>query len=215
MRKNIPFTKISFFFIFVITSFILSSCSLKDTKSTNESNNQESNSTEQSNDVSNYNEQSNDASNYNEQIPNWKYFREKDDLTGETTSITAECFSKTSVNGSRIIIALYYGVIADKLLTTMYIQAEKGLSFARFQGSGMRVLFDTDEVIDDSWTLIQHTTDYSALYTNSIVNSENLVEKFVNKLKQSKKCKIQVNLENIGKKTFEFDVEGLNWPYEN
>lgn len=205
MRKNISFTKISLFFIFVITSFILSSCSLKDTKSTNESNSQENNSTEQSN----------DANNYNEQIPNWKYFREKDDLTGETTSITAECFSKTSVNGSRIIIALYYGVIANRLLTTMYIQAENGLSFARFQGSGMRVLFDTDEVIDDSWTLIQHTTDYSALYTNSIVNSENLVEKFVNKLKQSKKCKIQVNLEDIGKKTFEFDVEGLNWPYEN
>ena len=37
--------------------------------------------------------------------------------------------------------------------------------------------------------------------------------KIINKLKKAKTCKIQVNVRDIGMKTFEFNSEGLNWDY--
>lgn len=41
------------------------------------------------------------------------------------------------------------------------------------------------------------------------------VSSFIEAVKQSKKAKIQVNLENSGKTTFEFDIAGLDWDFKN
>jgi len=40
------------------------------------------------------------------------------------------------------------------------------------------------------------------------------VKPFLAKLRSSKTCRIQVNLENVGMTTFDFNIEGLNWDFD-
>jgi hypothetical protein len=80
--------------------------------------------------------------------------------------------------------------------------------FSDFQGSGILAVFDNREV-DDRWTLINMSNKRNALY----MYYKNQVTPFVNELKKSKHARIQVNLEGVGKNTFDFDIAGLKWDF--
>ena len=51
--------------------------------------------------------------------------------------------------------------------------------------------------------------------TSLLMYQPNKVAPFVKEIKSSKQVRIQVNLEHVGRKTFEFNVEGLLWDFEN
>lgn len=77
-----------------------------------------------------------------------------------------------------------------------------------FKGSGVLVRFDGGEV-DNTWSLIFMSNDRKGL----IIDHKEM--EFIQKLKKSKNVKIQVNLENVGRNTFEFNTAGLKWDYDS
>ena len=79
-----------------------------------------------------------------------------------------------------------------------------------FQGSGILAVFD-DGNVDDTWSIIDMSKKRDALYMYHPSN----VAPFVKKLKESKHARIQVNLEGVGKNTFDFNIAGLKWDFDN
>jgi hypothetical protein len=57
--------------------------------------------------------------------------------------------------------------------------------------------------------------DKKALYINSSYSGPEKVKAFINKLKASKQCKIQVRLNEVGNTTFTFNTAGLKWDFDN
>ena len=80
--------------------------------------------------------------------------------------------------------------------------------------SGILAVFDNGSV-DDTWNLIYMSNDKRALSIISSYSGPNKVKAFIDKLKNSKQCKIQVRLNKVGNTTFTFNTEGLKWDFEN
>ena len=109
-----------------------------------------------------------------------------------------------SVNYSSIT-----GILRNMVTIALAGDEYKDCQFSDFQGSGFLAVFD-DGPIDDTWSLVTMTDSRRGLSFH--LSDE--VESFLSKLKQSRTCKIQVNLEHVGKKTFIFHCEGFEWDYQ-
>lgn len=187
------------FFVLVIGIFILNfitSCS-----STSSGNNGEKN------DLS--------TSNATLSETTWTYFNTEDDLTHKVTGIHAYIKSTNSHeydsynHTARLTLSLQYpGPLNGTMVMLTFEDEREMCKFSDFQGSGFFAVFDNSEV-DKSWTLIEMEKNRKSIY----MYSSNKVEPFIEKLKSAKKVRIQVNIQDIGLKTFDFDVDGLNWDY--
>lgn len=148
----------------------------------------------------------------------WMYSQSKDDLTGKVTAYNATVASlnEVSINDNsttRLAICLKYSSLfnstpSSAFMICFYDNDNEMAHFADFQGGGIRVIFDNGEV-DNTWALMDnHSKNALTSYFDKAK-----IAQFINKLKQSKKCRIQVNIQNLGLKTFDFDVSGLKWDY--
>jgi len=81
--------------------------------------------------------------------------------------------------------------------------------YAEDFSSGSRVVFDNGDV-DDRWTLINNTPKRDAIF----MFMPSKVKPFLAKLRSSKTCRIQVNLEHVGMTTFDFNIGGLKWDFD-
>lgn len=150
----------------------------------------------------------------------WIYYQDVDDLTNAVTGINASVVSTNSMkfnsygNTTKLVLTLQYSAITGSPSTwvMLYFTDDNHLCrFSDFQGQGFLAVFD-NEGIDDRWSLV----DRMGSKRNSLsMTSSRAVVPFVEKLKSSKTLRIQVNLEHVGKTTFDFNVEGLKWDFEN
>ncbi len=149
----------------------------------------------------------------------WNYTQDVDDLTGELTGINAHIGSTnflTLNDGSsdRLVLQLCYNGISGEPSTMFGLAFQKGnLSFADRNSQGFYVVFDNGEV-DDTWTMCNGGGKKAiVMMSDGFSRSKDKISSFIEKLKKAKTCKIQVNVEGAGRKTFEFNCEGLNWDY--
>ncbi len=154
-----------------------------------------------------------------EQSPNtWNYSKDVDDLSGNVTAVNADIDSENVIEYEsgktvRLFISITYGSISRRIqnyVTIGLIEDKYDICrISDFQGSGFLATFD-DGPIDDTWSLVFLGPTRKALTIHEL----DQVADFISKIKQSKKCKIQVNLESIGNRTFEFNTKGLEWNWE-
>lgn len=148
----------------------------------------------------------------------WFYSQREDDLTHEITSINAMILSTNRVrinsygNTARMSISLSYSMdFSPNPLTSVmfaFVDDNNLCRLSDFQGSGILAVFDDGEV-DDRWTLINMGKKRNALY----MYHPSKVAPFVSRLKESQHVRIQVNLEGVGKNTFDFNIGGLKWDF--
>ncbi len=156
------------------------------------------------------------SSNVNDVNTTWDYFQDTDDLTGNVTAVNAALNSTNAVeydnygHTSKLFILLTYSVKGETQITIGGVDAtgSEKMRFSDFQGSGFLAVFDDGEV-DDTWRYIGMSERRTSLY----IHHTHEVAEFVSKLKASRTCKIQVNLEHGGKKAFTFNTAGLKWDY--
>lgn len=148
----------------------------------------------------------------------WFYDKNVDDLTGNVTAVNGYLVSKNSVEydsgkTTKLMIALRYGKLSASVQNAVLISFVdddyKSCRFADFQGKGLLAVFDDGEV-DDSWRNLSLGSSSDGL----TISWEDEANAFIKKLKRSKTCKIQVNIEGAGKKTFEFNCQGLQWDFK-
>jgi len=149
----------------------------------------------------------------------WDYFRSEDDLTHEVTGYTAYIVSTNRAridsngNTARMTMSLSFSTLYTSTPSTSvmfnFTEDNKMCRLSDFQGSGILAVFDNGEV-DDRWGLINMGKKRNSLF----MFYPNQVDPFVEKLKSSKQVRIQVNLENVGKTTFDFSVAGLKWDWK-
>ena len=153
-----------------------------------------------------------------DQSGGWFYDKNVDDLTGNVTAVNGYLVSKNSVEydsgkTTKLMIALKYGKLSASVQNAVLISFVdddyKSCRFADFQGKGLLAVFDDGEV-DDSWRNLSLGSSSDGL----MIYWENEANAFINKLKRSKTCKIQVTIEGAGKKTFEFNCQGLQWDFK-
>lgn len=154
-----------------------------------------------------------------EQSPNtWNYSKDVDDLSGEVKGIRAYLVSENEIEyetGKTTLLAIgvnyssITGILRNMVTITFVGDDYEDCQLSDFQGSGFLATFD-DGPIDDTWKLVTMNSDRTSLSFH--LSDE--VDSFLSKLKQSRTCKIQVNLEHVGKKTFVFHCEGFKWDYQ-
>ena len=157
----------------------------------------------------------------NSDIPqsSWQYSKDVDDLTGNVTSLNATLYSDNKIvydsygNSTNAAIYLSYNGKRNQALIILGGK-EFEAKISEFQGSGFMAVFDDGEV-DDTWSYVFMSESRKALTLVSPgnLNDYTLSEMFINKLKQSNTCKIQLNLEEVGRKTFIFKTKGLKWDF--
>lgn len=188
--------------IFAILGITLTGCGNKSTNSTNDQNTDEK-----------------------QEGTRWLYQEEKDDLTGNVISLHATLFSNDykeidhNNNTGRMAILLTYkpDIWGKKLETTVmfgFTEDNGQCRLADSGSSGILAVFDDGDV-DETWSLIYMSKDKKALYINSSYSGPEKVKAFINKLKASKQCKIQVRLNEVGNTTFTFNTAGLKWDFDN
>lgn len=145
----------------------------------------------------------------------WVYSQDVDDLTGAVTSVNANLYSDNKVvydQYDNLAVQAAICISAERDKTYVLIALLNGKDgharFADIQSSGFLAVFDDGEV-DDTWSLVSSYENKTYL----AINTRNKVDLFIQKLKQSKTCKIQLNLDVVGPKTFIFNTEGLKWDY--
>lgn len=148
----------------------------------------------------------------------WNYIKHEDDLTHNTTGYTAYIVSTNRAqidsygNTAKLCISLKYSTDFSSTPSTSVLISFMGgnerCRFSDFQGSGFLAVFDNGEV-DNRWGLIDMGSKRNWLS----MHYSSKVDPFVEKLKSSKQARIQVNLENVGRTTFDFNVEGLQWDW--
>lgn len=149
----------------------------------------------------------------------WIYTTDVDDLTGKTTGINAFLTSTNSIESNigttdRLIIQIGYNSITRKPSNMFGIAFKKGdCRFADKNSQGFYAVFDNGDV-DDTWTLCNGGSNKAiVMISDGLSGSENKINSFINKLKNAKTCRIQVNVDGVGMKTFNFNCEGLKWDY--
>lgn len=148
----------------------------------------------------------------------WEYSKRVDDLSGNVTAVDAVLTSENVIEYAsgktvRLFIGITYGGGTGRIQNHVTIGlTEDKYDICRisdFQGSGFLATFD-DGPIDDTWSLVFLDDTRRGLAIHRL----DQVADFISKIKQSKKCKIQVNLESIGRRSFEFNTKGLDWNWE-
>lgn len=148
----------------------------------------------------------------------WTYSKDVDDLSGEVVGVSAILRSTNEIEyelgkTTRLAIDITYGSgtghLQNTVLIAFYGDEYKLCRMSDFQGSGFLATFD-DGPIDDTWSLVFLGSDRRGLTIYKL----DQVADFISKIKQSKKCRIQVNTEQVGKKTFEFNTKGLDWNFK-
>lgn len=154
----------------------------------------------------------------------WQVSKKVDDLTNDVTAVQAMLFSNTVIvnrdnHTFRLAIDITYGYspITDGLCNSvsfaLYDTTKSDdihhWKFSDIKGSGILAVFDNGPV-DNTWSLIERTDDLSNLY----MSNPAMANAFIEKIKTSKTCKIQVNLDTIGMKTFKFNCQGLQWGFK-
>lgn len=150
----------------------------------------------------------------------WFYSKTEDDLTHDITSISAtivstnECRFDSYGNTARMVMTLTYSTMyLSTPSTAVLLSFDDGKTdmcrYAEDFSSGFRVVFDNGAV-DDRWTLIDNTPKRNVIF----MYMPSKVKPFLAKLRSSKTCRIQVNLEHIGMTTFDFNIEGLKWDFD-
>lgn len=210
MSNKIYINMKNFFFIALLA---LAFCACQNNQSTNSSqalSNQESGEQEQTQPTE-VSEQSNPTS----QRETWVYSQDVDDLTGAVTSVNAHLYSDNKVvydQYDNLAVQAAIAISAERDKTYVLIALLNGKDgharLADIQSSGFLAVFDDGEV-DDTWRLVSSSKNKTYL----AINTRNKVDLFIQKLKQSKTCKIQLNLDVVGPKTFIFNTEGLKWNY--
>lgn len=153
----------------------------------------------------------------------WLYFKNEDDLTHNVTAINAYVVSTNRVeidnhgHTARLMLNLCYSAnysfaTGGPSTSVAFVFSEDNdmTRLSDFKGSGILAVFD-DGDIDSRWSLINMTEDRTSLH----MYESSKVAPFVEEIKSSKQVRIQVNLEHVGRKTFDFNVEGLQWDFEN
>lgn len=150
----------------------------------------------------------------------WFYSKTEDDLTHDITSISAtivstnECRFDSYGNTARMVMTLTYSTMyLSSPSTAVLLSFDDGKTdmckYAEDFSSGFRVVFDNGAV-DDRWTLIDNTPKRNVIF----MYMPSKVKPFLAKLRSSKTCRIQVNLEHVGMTTFDFNIEGLQWDFD-
>ncbi len=150
----------------------------------------------------------------------WFYSKTEDDLTHDITSISATIVSKNECrfdsygNTARMVMTLTYSTLyLSTPSTSVLLSFDDGKTdmcrYAEDFSSGFRVVFDYGDV-DDRWTLINNTPKRDAIF----MFMPSKVKPFLAKLRSSKTCRIQVNLEHVGMTTFDFNIGGLKWDFD-
>lgn len=150
----------------------------------------------------------------------WFYGKTEDDLTHDITSITAtilstnECRYDSYGHTARMVMTLTYSTMyLSTPSTAVLLSFDDGKTdmcrYAEDFSSGFRVVFDNGNV-DDRWTLIDNTSKRNVIF----MYMPSKVKPFLAKLRSSKTCRIQVNLEHVGMTTFDFNIEGLKWDFD-
>ena len=150
----------------------------------------------------------------------WFYSKTEDDLTHDITSITAtilstnECRYDSYGHTARMVMTLTYSTMyLSTPSTAVLLSFDDGKTdmcrYAEDFSSGFRVVFDNGNV-DDRWTLIDNTPKRNVIF----MYMPSKVKPFLAMLRSSKTCRIQVNLENVGMTTFDFNIEGLKWDFD-
>ena len=150
----------------------------------------------------------------------WFYSKTEDDLTHDITSITAsilstnECRYDSYGHTARMVMTLTYSTMyLSTPSTAVLLTFDDGKTdmcrYAKDFSSGFRVVFDNGDV-DDRWTLIDNTSKRNVIF----MYMPSKVKPFLAKLRSSKTCRIQVNLEHVGMTTFDFNIGGLKWDFD-
>lgn len=149
-------------------------------------------------------------------VSKWTYEPRINDLTDEVVGLTAFLMSDNDVeytNGytTKLGIGLIYNSeemdMLQKEVVIGFVDDKLGTcQFSDVNGSGFLARFD-DGPIDETWSLVDMARNGKGL----VIYDKKQYKTFIDKLKKSKKVKIQVRLANRGMKTFEFSTEGLEW----
>lgn len=170
-------------------------------------------------DVSQESNQSTEIQENQDPMTTWNYTKDVDDLTGNTTGFGASIGSTNflSLNdgsSDRLVIQLGYNGITGKPSNMFGLAFQNGnLRFANKRSQGFLAVFDNGEV-DNTWSICNGGNDKAiVMISDKVSGSDHLINSFINKLKNAKTCRIQVNVDGAGMKTFDFNCEGLQWDY--
>jgi len=142
----------------------------------------------------------------NEKRPNWTYSEDADKMEG-TKRYFASCVSTNEIEfefpyngGSYFTLTVRNMGKGNEII----LQVSKGQFMTSIMSSEKcKVKFDDEKPVN-------FTYNSAADGSHDIIFFENS-QKFLNKLKTSKKIMIEAQFFNAGSKVIEFDVEGLTW----
>lgn len=154
----------------------------------------------------------------------WSYFTHKDDLTGDIISFNALLKSVEYKQIDHYDHSARMAILLTSQISRISHAPESSIMFsftddndlcrlADTGSSGILVVFDNGEV-DDTWSLIRMGPEKKSLGIDYIFSGPDKVLNFINKLKASKQCKIQVCLNTVGNTTFTFNTAGLEWDFK-
>ena len=155
----------------------------------------------------------------------WSYFTNKDDLTGEVIGYHASLKSidyrqiDHYNHSGRLAILLTYQVnkfrnTPESSIMVCFTDDDRMGRLADRGSSGFLAVFDNGDV-DDTWSYITMGDRKNMLGISAGIEGPDKVKSFINKLKASKQCKIQVRLNEVGNTTFTFNTAGLKWDFDN
>lgn len=148
----------------------------------------------------------------------WEYFYDTDDLTNKVTGIHAALISNNvqpSTYGGETNLILQISYVpwqGNAVNRVALVFDNEQAKFARYHGGGFFVSFDGKEV-DESWKIVGEGGSTALVVTPNIHGDDSLAKSFISKIKDSEKCRIQVNIEGVGMRTFDFNCKGLEWNY--
>lgn len=149
----------------------------------------------------------------------WEYFKTEDDLTNEPTSFNAMLVSTNSQPSTyggetKLVMTVSYKVFIKKTVNSVSFHFDNNnCRFAHIKGGGFLSTFDGGPVLEDWSYLEDGAGDKALIIIPNIYEEDTSANNFIKELKSSRTCKIQVNIENVGMKTFEFDCGGLQWDF--
>jgi hypothetical protein len=141
-----------------------------------------------------------------ENQPSWAYSEEKDRMEG-TTIYFASCISANQIDfafpyngGSFFTLWIRNGSIGNEVI----LQVSKGQFIASFMSSNsLKVKFDNEKPVS-----FQYNSPSDGSMSQIFIDNPN---RFLKKLKRSKKLMIEASFYNEGNRVIEFNVEGLKW----
>lgn len=153
----------------------------------------------------------------------WKYFKTVDDSTNEPSfyAMLKSTNSQPSTDGgeTKLVMLVSYTVFNEmvNVNTVTFGFENDNYRFAQLTqliGGGFLANFNGGPVLEDWSYLKEGAQDRGLVIAPNRVGNDNSARSFISKLKNSNICKIQVDIENVGMRTFEFDCSGLQWDFD-